>query len=645
MAEKPAIPKRISALFSLSRMSPTLKSDVLADEIVAKRWDIAVARTANLGKGRQIPSEKLFLNLQRAADGVPLEPWVDAKGRTFSATATMQPDGAAIVRLDDEALRFEHVSVMSSDPARRLAELAKAESFSWLGTSERGRLQKLVGEIDFTADRFFEFARIMSSSPFEFLQRLQAKVRTRQVAIGDFFPDDSLYWDHLAAAWKQSPDLKTFIAHQLAEERTARLVIDPRSALESISPTFCAPGLVPDDLFGTLDAPQKLALLEDALQFEDPFSRIGALEICAKWLPSDPAFIVPGERLLDSLFADKAQLENQCALFGMAYILAVARLAEDQDFKECPAYWRRLVAASHAGLAVRAFAGSGADGAELFKWAMMHRGSTYFLSILSDFPTCPRWRPEWIEPRFVVADIAGRAMAAVTNAGDAPPTWTERIEALRSWLEEKHIGLLTMLPAVLEGDLPRDPPVLENLGGLNEPFKKLMNEKSLDTLLQLTPAIWAFGFPAEARPSLDGVISIIRRNAPPIEEELVLAGVKLISHIAVTTKDRKLADSVVEALMERVPIIQSRPSTLEAAYRFVECRGADTDAANATTALARRLEQFAFLVPSESSLPEVVNLLETIKMIDPSLECRLGRAMAIAKLGSSKPRPVKLIGG
>jgi hypothetical protein len=92
--------------------------------------------------------------------------------------------------------------------------------------------------------------------------------------------------------------------------------------------------------------------------------------------------------------------------------------------------------------------------------------------------------------------------------------------------------------------------------------------------------------------------------------------------------------------MERVPIIQSRPSTLEAAYRFVECRGADTDAANATTALARRLEQFAFLVPSESSLPEVVNLLETIKMIDPSLECRLGRAMAVAKLGASKPRPV-----
>jgi hypothetical protein len=76
-----------------------------------------------------------------------------------------------------------------------------------------------------------------------------------------------------------------------------------------------------------------------------------------------------------------------------------------------------------------------------------------------------------------------------------------------------------------------------------------------------------------------------------------------------------------------------------ASFRFVRCRGA-TGAANATTALARRPEEFAFLVPSESSLPEVVDLLETIKTIDPSLECRLGRAMAVAKLGASKPRPV-----
>jgi hypothetical protein len=176
---------------------------------------------------------------------------------------------------------------------------------------------------------------------------------------------------------------------------------------------------------------------------------------------------------------------------------------------------------------------------------------------------------------------------------------------------------------------------------LKEPFHELINEKSLDMLLRLTPAIWAFGFPTEARASLDGVISAIRRNTPAIEEELVLAGVKLLSHIAVATKDRRLADSVIETLMERVPIMQSRSSTLEAAYRFVECRAADTHEGNAATSLARRLEQFAFLVPNESLLPEIANLLETIKMIDPALECRLGRAMAVAKLGASKPRPVK----
>jgi hypothetical protein len=640
MAEKPAIPKRISARFALSRMSPVLKSDVLADEAAAKRWDICVARAVKLGKEWEILSDTLFLNLQRVADGAPLEPWIDAKGRTISATAAMQPDGSAIVHLDKEVLRFAHVSVMASDPARRRSEVAKAESFSWLGTSERDKVQEIISKTDFTAENFFEFARIMSSSPLEFLQRLRAKINTQQMAIGDFFPDDPLYWEHLAAPWKESLDLKSFIAHELAEEQKARVAVDPRSAFQTTSPTFCAPSLVPHNLFGPLDGPQKVALVADALQFEDPFSRVGAFELCARWLPSDPTFIVPGEKLLDSLFADKERLENQCGLFGMGYVLAVARIAEDQNLKKRPAFWRRLVAASHAALGVRAFSGSRADGKELFEWAMTHRGSTYFMSILSDFTTCPRWRPEWIEARVVVADIAGRALAAIMNMGDAPPGWTERMKALKTWLEEQHIGLLAMLPAILEGDLPRDPPVLENLGVLKEPFQRLINEKSLDTLLQLTLAIFAFGFPTEARASLDGVISSIRRNAPPIEEDLVLAGVRLLSHIAVTTKDRKLADSIAETLMERVPIIQSRSSTLEAAYRFVECRAADTDGGNAATSLARRLEQFAFLVPNESLLPEVPNLLETIKMIDPTLECRLGRAMAVAKLGASKPRPV-----
>jgi hypothetical protein len=61
---------------------------------------------------------------------------------------------------------------------------------------------------------------------------------------------------------------------------------------------------------------------------------------------------------------------------------------------------------------------------------------------------------------------------------------------------------------------------------------------------------------------------------------------------------------------------------------------------NDPNVLARRVEQFAFLVRKESLLPDVVPLFERITTIDPTLECRLGRALAIAKLGASKPRTV-----
>jgi hypothetical protein len=640
MVEKPSIPKHISALLVLSRMSSALKSDVLADETIAKRWGIGVARTASFGKERSVPSDLLFSNLQRAANGEPLTLWVDDEGREFSASVTMERDGSAIVRTEKESLRFEHVSAMSSNPAIRLAELEKIASFKWLSTSDRNEVRALMGGADFSAEVFFNFPRILSSSPLVLLQELREKVKTQRVKLGDFFSEGQLYWNHLAAPWRDSPDLRSFIANELAEERKARIAGDPGSAFRSMSLTFCAPALVPHDLFEVLGAPDKLRLLEDALSFEDPFSRIGAFELCAGWSTSDPAFVASGEKLLDSLFVDMKRLENQCALFGAGYVLATARIAEDQSLKPRPAFWRRLAAASHAGLIVRAFAGSGADGEELLRWAMTHRGSTYYLSVLSDFPSCPRWRPEWIDPRFLVADISGRARGTVNRLSDAPPTWKERMGRLDAWLEQSHMELLTGLPAVLEGDLPFVPPILENLGAFREPFQTLMKEQSLDALLLLTPAIHAFGLPSEARASLDGVVSSIRRNSPALEEEVVLAGLKLLSHIAVTTKDRRLADAVVETCMERLPIIDSRQSTLDAAYRFVECRAADPDGASATMALARRLEHFAFLVRKESLLLDVVSLFETIKTIDPTLECRLGRALAVAKLGASKPRVV-----
>jgi hypothetical protein len=77
-----------------------------------------------------------------------------------------------------------------------------------------------------------------------------------------------------------------------------------------------------------------------------------------------------------------------------------------------PVYWRRLAAAAHAALVVRVCGNGGIDPDEMISWAMRVCGETYFLSVVSDFAVEPQWRPEWIIPKILVADLFGRALAA-----------------------------------------------------------------------------------------------------------------------------------------------------------------------------------------------------------------------------------------
>jgi hypothetical protein len=63
---------------------------------------------------------------------------------------------------------------------------------------------------------------------------------------------------------------------------------------------------------------------------------------------------------------------------------------------------------------------------------------------------------------------------------------------------------------------------------------------------------------------------------------------------------------------------------------------ADADRDNAKIVLARRLEELGFLVRDRSLLTEVAAYIELLKTIDAGLLTRMGRALAMAKLGTSR---------
>jgi hypothetical protein len=640
MTEKIVITKRQRALFLLVRLSDTLRNDILEDPAVAKQWNITLQRTIKAVDDFPMEWDTMFAAFRAAADGKPEPGLVDIKGSKLEAKVSIDVEGAALLETPTQRLRFVHAILMASDSAVRMSELEKIFVDKPLSVAEQTRLREIIVRPEFSSDEFMQVTEALAASPAEFSARLSEKANSRQVALSDLLPDNARHWSNLTAPRVSSDNLPAFIENELAAERKARLAINPLTGFRSIALTFSAPSLVAYDEIDALDVETRHKVLDSATGLEDHYSLIGAFELCARWVGQDDRFVVLGERLLDALFKDMKRLETACGIFGAAFVLALARLAEDETVNTQPAYWRRLAAASHALVVVRSCGVTEIDHNDLLKWAIGQSGQSYYVSLLSDFATDPQWRPEWVESRFLVADVCGRAIGTVLRmpAERIPASWKTRADAIGEWIEKEQYQLLMTFPAVMEGARRPNKPVLSQMEMLTKPYEQLIKEPTVDQLLLLTPAIHSFGFPPEALDSLYAVIASIRREPYKDGREFRDSALKLIAHISVLEQDVRLADAVAQACIERLAFIDERQPTHETVYRLIECAAADQDRERAMSTLARRLEQVANIVRDGAFLGELADLFEVLKIINSSMSQRLGRAIALAKLGAARNR-------
>lgn len=637
MSKQPKITPRVRALFALSKLSPALESAVLTDGSVAGRWKIALTSAMTVGNGISVNRAELFSAFRAVIDGKEVPPLSDEKGAPLDAKVSLDAEGAVTVELQTQRLIFHHAVLLSDDPGKRGAALDAIFRTMTLSREEQNRLRAIASKPDYADEDFAQIAKALGSAPEEFFERLQGKANVRQVSRTDVLPDDVLQWSNLVAVRQRSMTLSQFIDDELRQERQARISATGALALWSISLTFAAPSLVPHSMLDALDDDAMFTALDTLSSFDDHFALVGSFEICARRAPRDQRFVTLGERLLDRLFSDTEKLQTACSIFGASFVLALSATADGEQVKNEPSYWRRLAAAAQASLVVRAVGVTEIDREKLFGWAISMSGETYFLSTYSDFRTDPQWRPEWIENRFLVADAIGRAWAAIEGMphDHEPATWRTKIEAAKAWAVTNKFEMLFSFPAVMEG-ARRSPISIEALiGPIQEAYRRLEREPSLENLLVLTPAIHAFGFPVEAREGLQKIIGLLRRS-PNEDKRLVSSVLTLLSHVAALASDVKLADGVAEICIDSIASAGDRHEVVESIFRIIECSAADENYATAHETLLKRLEQAAYIVPAGPLVSDVLGLLEVLKTVNEPLRERLGRALALANLGVSR---------
>lgn len=630
----PDFPK-LRTLFALKKLSGTLRSEILSDGSIAARYDLAMNRPIHLSDKAVVDRDTLFSAFRDAADGVSPQPLVDQGDTLVDSKIWIDDDDAGVVEIGTHRLRFPHAALLSGQPSRRLAVLQRALSKHSLAVRHAAALTPLVSRPDFSNDDFLQAVGLLSSAPEFFARLLQEKVEARQVGEADLLPDDVRHWENLTAVRDRSVTLREFIDGELAVERSARIASDPVQGFRSISLTFSAPGLVPRELFRNMDADTAVRMIEGIADADDHFALAGAFEICADWVKRDPRFIELGERLLDRLFADMDRLRRGCGMFEAAFVIATARLAIHETTRHQPVYWRRLAAASHAGLVVRACGVSDIDQKGLVAWAMHMRGQEYLLSVFSDMAVEPQWRPEWADSGFLAADVFGRVYGAflTLTADIAPKSWQERIMVAKGWIEDSDLGPLMTFPAVLEGARRAHTPTIAELGALAaDAYRCLSDEPSMDNLLRVTPLVQIYGAPPGINPDVLKVIYQIRNGAESFDDRIIQAAITLATHIAVLTNDVALAELVAETCLDKARTMTKKQSVYEIVFRLVECAAANTDRATARRILAQRLEAIAFILPPSALVAELIDLLESLQHIDLEMAPLLGRAIHAAKL-------------
>lgn len=639
MNQKPPDLLRIRALLALRQLSPTLASDVLADGTIANRFSFSLVRPTRLSDDLTVRSETLFEAFRAAAAGTAFPPIIDENGAAVNATVRIGADGAGIVEIDGKGWRFPNGVLLSKDPSSRLAALDAALAGNTINTRDAAVLRGIVARPQFSNDDFVQVIGVLRSSLDAFTAGLRGRISTGRVGEDDLLPTNVRHWDHLTAPINQSASLSDFIANELAREREARLSADPAIGFPSVALTFAAPALVPRALLATMDADRVARMIETSLQFEDHFGTAGSFEICSDRMATDARFIAFGDRLLDRLLEDRQRLKNSCGIFAAAFVLATVRLATHEVLRHRPAFWRRLAAASHASLVVRACGVSNVGDKELPSWAMGIAGQEYILSVLTDMAVEPQWRPEWTDSRFMMADAFGRVYAAFGTlpAAVAPESWKLRIEAAKKWIAEDHLDFLMRFPAVLEG-APRNknrlPPEVEKV--LKNASDLLSGDPSIENLIRITSVIEALGVPDGIGDALTKIVQEIRSTAGSTDHELLHAALTMLAHIAALTNDVTLANTISETCVELGIGLRDHASLQLLCYRLVECAAANPDQSAARSALAERLEVLAFRLPQSRRMAGFAVLLEMLQKVAPEIAPMLGRAIAAAKLAAPR---------
>jgi hypothetical protein len=636
MINRPDIPPeelaRLRVTYGLRRLSTAVQNAVLSDGVIAERTGIELSHPIHIPGDITIDRSILFKAFASAADAEPLSPIVDSNGAVRQMKVEIDGDAAVLI-YETYRVSFPQAVLLASKIDRRKTAATQIASSLTLTRQAAVRFFDIISKDSFTHDDFFAACNILAGAPEAFAHTLHEVAKKGTFGLSDFLPSEIDHWDNLTAKQLSSQALPDFIVRELAEERAARITQDSSSAIEVLSLTFGTFELVPLEALRNINDDELIRALSRLAELRDPYALAAAIDICADRLSSDARFVALGDTILEALVSEPKRLIGDLATFATAFVIGTAYLAQHERLGAKPVFWRRLAAAAHAALVTRVLGSEDEDEHPLFEWAMRLRGKAFYISVLNDAHIEPRWKPDWISPNFLAADIYGR-LNQVTQRLDAatPPSWRKRIEEAKSAIVKDVPPVADAFPSLLQGRRQDPPEMPKHDAPIYGIFAEFVDKPSVETFLMFFQLAQAFGLPVALREPVLAAIQSLRAEIAKTNPVLARGALELGAFVAALNRDTELADAVATVVLERLVSDHDPDRLLSAATILIECAAANESRSDALAALARRLENMAFVSKAEN-LPEAIEILQILQSINDELASLLGRAIATARLG------------
>jgi hypothetical protein len=603
------------------------RMNLLLDEAFCTKLNIKQNFLFPLGSTHSVEAESLHNALRAAVAGEGSAKIRLKGGRQLRVKLGLESGGKVKLTIKKEELIFGDTDLLSERRQTRMNALQRIFLARSLAEDEEESWRKLVRHHPPSHREFVVLMTTLGATPEALIQNLQ---KPQDLSSDRMMPTNPEYYDRLTAQLRTSKDLETFIVNELSDGRRSLMGRSRSQALRRIAFSALWQPLIPFEMLGELSV-NDVAPLLDA---EDPFSLLFGFELCRALLEQNGAFAELGSSFLEKLFGDPATRLRRFEVFTGCAIISLVELRRAAKAAEKPTFWVRLAALIHAGVLAEGL-GALPDSKGFLDWAMRNFSPHYVWHSLIDRHESPRWKPDWIAPIHLFAELVGRANNSVHMLSEniRPPKWASMLKEVHEHLAENGKLLATVFPGPFDDF--RDSQTSSSFGDMFADTElQLATASRIADVPGLTVLTYASLPSDHAKKNVERILEQ-SADEPISDMKSELPHLQLSAHFALAAQSEPIAQAVINRCFFLARDTAARERTTDLFAIIIEACAVYREEQKYRRMISENAARMSYVVNDQENHRRLIAILDVLIQRDNRLSPSLAKARAIlsTKLG------------